>query len=157
MPDNIVVHSWYLENIFNPGTHKETVDCIVEKVKKLKTIYDFDSIAFTGTSGSGVAFTVSYLTQVPLIHIRKSLGHSNHKYEGVYNAKKYLILDDCIETGNTIRRIIREIEKYYRADGYTTFVPEVVGILLYRQGPPRFNLEPSFKYKNRNLPLHFIR
>lgn len=62
---------------------------------------------------------------------------------------RYLILDDLIESGSTIERIIRIInrEAHYKRER-----PECVGILLWRDpfiGP--------FKYKDQEIPVYSVK
>jgi adenine/guanine phosphoribosyltransferase-like PRPP-binding protein len=90
----------------------------------------FDAIAFRGNSGAAIAYPLSFKLQIPLICVRKGPSHSPFKVEGCSNAKTYVIVDDFIESGNTIKRIRKAINTDYRSE------PKLVGILLYDYGPP---------------------
>lgn len=84
----------------------------VKEIRALKKELDFDAIAFTGSSGAALAFPLSYLLKLPLIHVRKGNSHYfSGQIEGTISSKKYLIVDDFIDRGNTIRRIIRNIKR----------------------------------------------
>lgn len=97
------------------------------KLKEFRKKNPFDAIAFTGSSGAALAFPLSYLLKVPLIHVRKK--DKNHYYggliEGTVSSRRYIIVDDFIESGRTVHKIINTIKKVY------THPAEVVGICLY--------------------------
>lgn len=91
--------------------------------------HPFDAIAFRGNSGAAIAYPLSFKLQIPLICIRKGASHSPLKLEGCTNARTYVIVDDFIDSGNTMNQIQRAINKDYGS------VPELVGILLYDYAP----------------------
>jgi hypothetical protein len=126
------IRTSYLGGIFG-GDYAKHVDAAVETVKKFKAKNNFDAIAFMGTSGAGMAFPLSYFLKLPLIHIPKPgvSRHSNNTIEGTVSSKKYLIVDDFLASGNTVRNIERVI-----TDQTTDSKP--VGIFLYesRATPP---------------------
>ena len=86
--------------------------------------YPFDAIAFTGVSGAALAFILSYELKIPLICVRRDENDGHHAkvpqmmlpystiLEGALDAKRYLIVDDFIEQGNTIRRILESIDDH---------------------------------------------
>lgn len=100
------------------------------KLKEFRKTHPFDAIAFTGSSGAALAFPLSYLLKVPLIHVRKK--DKNHYYggliEGTVSSRRYIIVDDFIESGTTVYKIINTIKKAY------THPVEIVGICLYDSG-----------------------
>jgi len=92
---------------------KQFLKLVPQAAKKLRSIkrkHPFDAIAFTGSSGAALAYPLSYLMKLPLIHVRKGTSHySGGKIEGTISSKRYIIIDDFIETGGTIKRIIKAI------------------------------------------------
>lgn len=118
----------------------------VKEVRRLRRELGFDSIAFTGSSGAALAFPLSYLLKIPLVHVRKGRSHyGSGEIEGTISTKKYLIVDDFIDRGNTVKRIIKKIEDelgdqakpvgiyLYAADGFTGFSYKGKNIPIYRR------------------------
>lgn len=117
----------------------------VKKVRAIRRRHPFDAIAFTGSSGAALAYPLSYLLKVPLIHVRKGSSHySGGKIEGTISSKRYLIIDDFIETGASIRRVIKAVDS--ELDG-----AKPVAICLYSSD----RLAP-FDYKSKNIPTFTV-
>jgi hypothetical protein len=123
------VTTGYLGGLFG-GDFAKHVDAAVKVVSEFRKKHPFDSIAFTGTSGAGMAFPLSYVMKVPLIHLPKPgvYRHDYSKVEGTRSSKKYLIVDDFIGGGSTVKRIEKTITDEIMSK------PEPVGIFLY-EGP----------------------
>lgn len=103
---------------------ERAVDLFPESIYKMP-----DAIAFTGSSGAAIAFPLAARYKLPLIMIRKD-GDQCHgaSLECNYHGRitNYIIVDDFICTGATIRRIIAKIAKgARRRNGYP---PECIGI-----------------------------
>jgi orotate phosphoribosyltransferase len=95
-------------------------------IDKLK-LKDFDSIAYSGMSGALIASIVSMELDKGLFCVRKESdkNHSGRRIEsGFKKSKKYIIIDDLIDSGDTIKYIVENMTKEY---------PETrcVGIYLY--------------------------
>lgn len=118
------------------------VPLTVKKVRAIRRKHHFDAIAFTGSSGAALAYPLSYLLKLPLIHVRKGASHySNGRVEGTISSRKYLIIDDFIETGKSMRRIIKTIsEELDHA--------EPVAICLYSS-----DRMTSFSHKDKEIPI----
>lgn len=115
----------YLGKIYG-GEFLKLVPKAVKRLRAYRKKNPFDAIAFTGSSGAGLAFPLSYFLKVPLIHVRKKdKNHYGEAIEGTISSKRYLIVDDFIESGNSIRRIIKSINSNYEHQA----IP--VGIFLY--------------------------
>lgn len=74
--------------------------------------WQFDALAFTGMSGALIAPLVAMRMDKPLIMVRKrgEQSHAGSMYvEGDYNARRYIIIDDLVASGDTARRIVHEI------------------------------------------------
>lgn len=129
-----VHHSSWNRSAANPVALEDTVDRLVQWLKK--SDLDFEAIAVSGVSGLVVGGALSYATGIPLVVVRKS-GDKKHSDFSVESSLvgdfKYVILDDLISSGSTIKRIITKIERdlrfYDNSKDYR--VPECVGIILY--------------------------
>lgn len=112
---------------------------LTAKIKKavdyfgvLRSKIKIDAIAYTGSSGAALAFPLAIAHDVPVIYIRKD-GERSHGTEVECNCtqeiENYIIVDDFIATGSTVRRImtkIKERAKYFSWDG-----PECMGVLIF--------------------------
>lgn len=117
----------------------------VKEVRSLRRKLGFDAIAFTGSSGAALAFPLSFLLELPLIHVRKGRSHYyGGAIEGTISSKRYLIVDDFIESGSTIRRIIRKIDSALNNQA------QPVGVYLYVND----NREDEFVYKTKTIPVY---
>jgi adenine/guanine phosphoribosyltransferase-like PRPP-binding protein len=115
-------------------------------VKKLKDV-DFDAIICTGTSGLLVAPTVAIQLKKTLIVRRKSAaGHHGYLTEGwdsYTSPPKYVIIDDFVESGNTINKLL---EKFG--------VSQCVGIYLYNSKRAPYFIE---RFSKRNPKLKVVK
>ena len=134
----------YLQKIYHLDEFSEMLEEAVEKIGRFSRKSSFEAIAFTGTSGAAIAFPLSYLLKKPLISIRRHRDGSHYgcygkMLEGCINAKTYLFVDDCIDSGDTARRVFAKITKDTGA--------KAVGIYLYDQHAidPKFEGVPVMK------------
>jgi adenine/guanine phosphoribosyltransferase-like PRPP-binding protein len=118
------IRTEYLDSVFRLHRYLPVVKAAIQALKKVDKKTPFDAIAFRGVSGAALAFPLSLALKKPLICIRKGSSHYGRKFEGCISAKTYIIVDDFIETGQTIEAIIKEISKIK-----PNAVP--VGIFLY--------------------------
>jgi len=91
--------------------HKNRNKIIVKAVCDLRKIADqFDSIACCGTSGLMVVPQIAELLNKHIVIVRKKQDncYSDFTVEGV-NPFRYIIIDDLICSGNTVRHITRTI------------------------------------------------
>ena len=91
---------------------RESADkAIADAVESLKDV-DFDTIAFRGASGALFAPIVAHLLKKEIFYVRKLDGsHSYADYEGFIESEKYIILDDFIGSGDTLRAIHKVMQK----------------------------------------------
>ena len=114
----MTIRSVYLKVIFNPDIFKETVAKTVAAAKHIKSVTDFDTIAFCGVSGSAMAFILAHELGVDLLCVRKKndgshfLAFNEIPLEGNMAAKKYIIVDDMIVSGKTVSYIIESINTH---------------------------------------------
>lgn len=121
--------SSYLHSVYEPGRLKTTVGRVVELMTP--HLGDFDAIAFRGSSGAAVAYPLSYVLGKPLIHIRKELGHTYSKVEGMFGAKRVAIVDDFVCSGETLRILWQELVDGYEKRGYSK--PVLAHLFLYSE------------------------
>jgi len=103
------IRTQYLERLYGPKFFK-LVPKAVKQLTALKKQLKFDALAFSGNSGAGFGFPLSYLMKMPVINVRHATEHCSLTLEGTISSSRYLIIDDCIESGKTIRRIKRVIK-----------------------------------------------
>ncbi len=134
-----------------PMRKVELSKAIKRTIKKLSAI-DFDTIVYSGHSGSLVSVPVAISMGKELTLIRKAYdrSHSVSMIEGVC-PKKFVIVDDCIQTGDTIRRILKKVDKLSVGKRY----PHFKGVYLYNE---RDFLEPeelfcSYGIEVRNIKI----
>lgn len=122
------IQTSYMENVYKVEAFTQIVQKATQVLRRFKKKHPFDAIAFRGHSGAALAYPLSLKLKVPLICIRKGSSHTDMKLEGVANARTYLIVDDFIDKGNTIKKIKQEVNRNRYWDQKK---PELVGILLY--------------------------
>lgn len=119
----MAIHSSYLQSAFNPAAFNTYIG---EAIKILTPrTEEFDAVAFRGFSGSLVAPIIAYTLSKRMIIVRKEPAHG-WAVEG-HDATNYLIIDDFISSGKTIRTIIEEI-------GKSQVTGKPVGIYLWKPG-----------------------
>ncbi len=105
---------------------------VVRNLEKLQQKVKFDAIAFRGMSGAAIAYPVSAIAGYHLIGVRKRRKSHGASVEGSENRniRRYIIIDDFVGDGATVRAIVRAIEKelsYYDEEDAS----KCVGIALY--------------------------
>lgn len=138
-------HSSYLRRVFSPRLLGDVVEKTHLKLQEMKEKgYTFDAIAFTGNSGAGIAFPLSAKYGYNLICVRKGeYSHGKNIEASPERIEKYVIVDDQIDRGDTVRRVLNELEK---AD------LQCQGIVLY-------TLEWSagyFKNREEEIPTFYV-
>lgn len=133
-----------------PLDKNELREIIFDLKQKLKNI-NFDAIAFCGNSGALVAPILAYELNKYILLVRKQAEscHSLYDVEGLYPGKKkykYIILDDQIESGWTVKTIYKQINKYS-----SNLI--CAGIVLYLDGDSH---PKSFKLGNKSVKIHRI-
>lgn len=101
------VHSRYLDEAFWGFELARRVARTLESVK-------FDTIVFTGYSGAVLAPIVACLLDKKMIIVRKGKNERSHSHldlEGRVDGRRYVFLDDCIESGKTVKRVVRTLLK----------------------------------------------
>lgn len=132
MRDGDYMHSSYADAIFSGPEVLNRVAARIMHLLRLKELKP-DSIAVTGTSGVIMGAVVSALTGIPLIVVRKGTekSHSSYRVEGFAKPfGTYIILDDLIATGDTMKYIQNSINE--RAPIDEAPIPMIcLGVILY--------------------------
>ncbi len=107
------INTKYLNSVFWPEQYAKVVDESLRLAQELKAKYQFDTIAFCGTSGAAIAFPLSYGMNLPMLCVRKQNIPSHQTtgeiLEGNIGTEKYLLVDDFISSGDTVKYIINSI------------------------------------------------
>jgi orotate phosphoribosyltransferase-like protein len=121
----------------HPVDFAEKMQAALKRFKVLRRKLKFNAIAFTGSSGCSMAFYLAINTGIPLIYVRKAKETSHGKAVECnysYNIEKYLIVDDFISSGSTVRRIAKKVKMAAKDLGWEG--PECVGIFCYDETSP---------------------
>jgi adenine/guanine phosphoribosyltransferase-like PRPP-binding protein len=108
-----LVQSDYLHAVFRPENFDGTVKRAITHATRLVENYKVEAIAFSGVSGASLGYILGYTLGVPLMCIRKprERAHYYGTLEGCTSARRYMIVDDFIATGDTVRNIMETITK----------------------------------------------
>jgi adenine/guanine phosphoribosyltransferase-like PRPP-binding protein len=122
-----VVQTSYLTRVYNADQYQEMIPLAMKSVQEFSKKHKFDAIAFKGSSGAAIAYPLSYLLNLPLIHVRgnNKTNHYIHPIEGLISTKKYIIVDDFIASGDTMQEIINTISTELKGKA------QPIGIVLY--------------------------
>lgn len=99
------------------------LNTLLEPVKLAKRIrqckaalkkYDYDAIAVRGVSGLLLGPTLAMKCRKSLIVVRKPDEdcHSSNVCEGDRGTKRYVIVDDFVDTGSTVTAIMRAVKEW---------------------------------------------
>ena len=124
--------SSYMSKVYNTKKFASLAKRVAKHMVKLRSTLKFDAIAFTGSSGAALAYPVSVITGIPLVHVRKRENSHGSEIEGDGELKSYIILDDFIDSGATIKRIHGKIISYSHINAEDAAT--CVGIALYNEG-----------------------
>jgi len=120
------ISSSYLDSIFDRKKSRLTIKGMVQLIKLSEV--KFDTIVFRGMSGALIAPIIAHQLRKRITLCRKDSddSHSGHGFaEGYKEIKRYVIIDDFINEGHTVRSILKTINVIESN-------AECVGIFLYR-------------------------
>lgn len=111
------------ENQFKPVVKKT-----VTAIRRLQKLLEFDQIVCTGISGQSIAWPVGYVTGIPVAVVRRrgERGHHGYKVENFKRTKRYIIIDDFICSGDTIKHMVSTISSEYGEE-----MSQCVGVFCY--------------------------
>jgi hypothetical protein len=124
--------------VFNPESFLDVVDKAAEKIEKIRVLYpEIEALAACGNSGVLLVGALAARLKMPVLVVRKKKDTNNDDrlVNGYIGAKGYLIIDDVIDSGATVRHIITEIQDAWeRSDSdfiREGYAPRFIGALLY--------------------------
>lgn len=134
-----MIRSDYLQAVFD----KKSLKTIVRKVSAEVRILKPDAIVCRGVSGISVAFPVGLRCSVPVVVVRKPRdgSHSRYRTEGTYSFNSYVIVDDFILSGTTLREISAGVVRHAAGPPACTAVITYIGI-------------PNYKSKEKQAQVH---
>lgn len=149
----------YLEDIFMyPDKYSQLVDRIAGQLEALRKKQSFTGMVFRGQSGAALAYPLSARLHIPLICVRKQ-NENSHGFdvEGPQaNVRRFIILDDFIETGQTIKDLLKEMDhqnKWSNPSKHNRV--RCSGIVLYAEGYSEYCSDKFFTYKTKKIPIHY--
>lgn len=94
---------------------KPTVKTTVTAIRRLKKLLGFEQIVCTGISGQSIAWPVGYVTEIPVAVVRRKgeKGHHGYSVENFTRNQKYIILDDFISSGDTVKHVLKTLGEEY--------------------------------------------
>jgi phosphoribosylpyrophosphate synthetase len=133
----------YSGSVHRAPNLREHATYVAHVLEKRRNDYDF--VACTGQSGMSVAFAALMLYEFPLVVVRKGERTHGNMIEGdAERIGRYIVVDDFISSGATMRRINRELRKW--ADDHDYAAPTHVGSVLY--------VRKRFDKSTYNVPAH---
>lgn len=114
---------------------RAVIKFLLKMIKKSKI--DFDTVVFRGMSGCLMGPSIADALEKPFLVIRKENdgSHSSSLLEGHAEVKKFIIIDDLIDSGRTIRTILANVKDGGKCEaGFPNAV--CVGIFLYSSSSP---------------------
>lgn len=150
----------HIHLLMNPRSLAEAIQRSVEAVELAKCNGRVDAIAVRGISGAAVGFAVAARVGLPVILVRKD-GDDSHSGAGIVESQghilvgddailRYVIIDDFIESGDTIIKTVRAIVEYAAMHSATCYDTECVGVILYSDWVLSTNMDGEFQRNYRN-------
>lgn len=137
-------HSSYLHSALDRDKIDLTVNTLIHLIDECE--FHFDAIAFTGMSGALIAPLVAQRLQKELLLVRKAGdgSHSGYIVEGGLDCTKFIIIDDLIMSGNTIRNLLEKVK---------TVCPNATcsGIILYHEEANDYDFENRIPVRSFRL------
>jgi adenine/guanine phosphoribosyltransferase-like PRPP-binding protein len=152
------IRTSYLTSAFDMELQRKVIHKAIEKLRP--RVDDFDVIAFSGMSGALIAPIIAHGLGKGMLLVRKSLdnSHANCVLEGV-SSGRYIILDDFIASGSTIRYIKNSIAEkgsgleftaIYLYNGWRSIGMHSEAMLTVEFGPFWNDWEQVKKDENQN-------
>jgi len=107
------MHAQYLDYVFGPvADFRKIIKSTKSKIKQLRREgHSIGALAFRGQSGAAIAYALKYEMGIPVICVRKN-SHDTHGFNVEHpghDIKNYLIVDDFISSGATVRAIMKAL------------------------------------------------
>ena len=124
--------SSYIAPLLNGHNLSVIVECMAKKIEKSKLVFDY--IACRGVSGLMVASPLAIRLNKGIIVIRKGESCHGCQMEASPHPQRksnYIILDDFFSSGNTLKEIMKGIDKHWNRGNYTRL--SIAGVAFYVQ------------------------
>lgn len=134
--------------LHGPRHLKRTIKSLCRLIQQKKI--QFDAIAFRGYSGSLLAVPVALQMDKHLVIVRKprEMSHGD-PVEGKVH-RRYIIVDDHISSGNTVKSIVRTIDKWSKR------YSKCVGIVLARQYSSICTADWNIPDRMKDIPIYSV-
>ena len=143
------IYSTYLHPVLSIEARKSIINFVIDSLNNIK---NYDVILVSGASGLLVGPIVSHLLEKPIGIIRKTQDgeprHSWRVYEGIEYYGKYVIVDDLVDSGETLKRIVDVSESRNPS-------AKCAGLIMYNQSNC-YNDKIDNEIINRIFPGQFI-
>lgn len=142
--------SGHLHLLTNPEELHNTQFSTAEAVREFCRSNDIDGIVVCGVSGLIVGPVVSYLTNLPLVVVRKpKMGHVayiNKDVEASLPGETYLMIDDMVDEGNTFNFVDSQLkDRGCKLIGCFAYLDDE----FYMRDDVRFDAGKLHKFKHR--------
>lgn len=119
--DKTVLSCGHERPLFSKENYTRTLNTCIRDLAPLKD--NFDAVVVSGYSSALIAPAIAFNFDKNLLLVRKSSDtrYSCHTIEGI-PGQRYILVDDCIDSGNTCRRIKVACDK---------FICKPFGVYLY--------------------------
>jgi len=114
----------WLEPGYDLNTTKEYLDHMLPIISDLKETIPFDTLALIGYSGIAIGTLVSWHLKIPVIAVRKEMTHDSYLAFGYRKARRVVLIDDFISSGETAQLVFKRINDFCGA--------KLVAVLCYR-------------------------
>jgi adenine/guanine phosphoribosyltransferase-like PRPP-binding protein len=144
-------HAVWLQPLVDKEQLKIHAEILAEQINCDREKFHIDAIVVTGISGASIGGIISYLTNLPLIIVRKETdqSHSDHNIECNNSIDdkplEYIVVDDLICSGETTLRIIDKMRHEINTNC------ELVKIYLYRD--QKLSTKESVCLRNKDIPV----
>lgn len=152
MSGELYIKTGYLREVYYKDVFNKKIKQCYNILKEFGKKNKFDTILFTGNSGAAFAYPLSLSLKKHLLCLRKGRSHFGTGFEGNFDVKKYIIVDDFVESGNTVDRLLTKTSKTFK-------LSNCVGILLYcgnQSGVCQGYSYYDYHYKNINKQIPII-
>lgn len=118
-------------------------------------------LVVSGISGQSIGWPVSYKINLPICVVRKKNEESHGALlEGRGELEDYIILDDLIDSGATLRRIVETIHSYqkeHKGERLGKIIPKCRGIFIFNQkDTSEWRDNETFDCLDGDVPLYFV-
>jgi adenine/guanine phosphoribosyltransferase-like PRPP-binding protein len=105
--------SSHIKKFISTNSLKKYIRNAVKTLKEIDKLTPFDTIAFCGISGCLIGPLLAIRLKKEMIVVRKPRDdrHSSYEVEGNADVKNYIIVDDLISSGDTMRHVKSSITK----------------------------------------------